>query len=188
MDWKLHLLPFPPPPFSLLPPRCSSSWLLPALLLSFPDLPRHSTSYRPWLKCHQANQVHPVWNCNPLNPPHPHTLITIISLFFIPTYHILTYFSFLSYPLSLFLLTLYCQNTISYTHVSAVGAEVFVFCSLTDRKSWAGEGGQWTLSLIFVFYKITDSDEDNVKTRSLTLIALSVNVFNVLLNFLKCLE
>lgn len=48
-----------------------------------PDTPRHSTSYRPWLKCHQADQVHPVWNCNPHpDPPHHTPLITIISFFF----------------------------------------------------------------------------------------------------------
>lgn len=160
MDWKLHLLPFPLLPFHSYRPAVLPHGFCLLFFWVSPDTPRHSTSYRPWLKCHQANQVHPVWNCNPHpDPPHHTPLITIISLFFFhTTYHILTYFSFLSYPLSLFLLTLYCQNTISYTHVSAVGAEVFVFCSLMDPKSWAGEGRSMNTFSYFVFYKIIDSD------------------------------
>ena len=127
-------------PSSLFTPTAQLFFPMAFAQLFFFNFPRHSQTQhllQAWLKCHQANQVYPVWNCNPHpDPPHHTPLITIISFCFHTTYHILTYFSFLSYPLSLFLLTLYCQNTISYTHVSAVWAEVFVFCSLMDPKSW----------------------------------------------------
>lgn len=100
MDWKLHLLPFPLLPFHSYRPAVLPHGFCLLFFWVSPDTPRHSTSYRPWLKCHQANQVHPVWNCNPHpDPPHHTPLITIISLFFF-SYHLpysnLLLFSFLS--------------------------------------------------------------------------------------------